>query len=71
MTGYRPITTPSCCPLAGANLEWFPASPPAGAWHASSFHWDARRDAPSSALLEACPFCGQPLPPPAAAAKQR
>lgn len=72
MSGYRPVATPSCCPLGAANLEWFPASPPAGAWHASSFRWDARRDAPPLEPLAACPFCGRPLaPPPAAVAATR
>jgi len=50
-----------CCPLGARNLEWFSASPPAGAWHPASFRWDARVDAPLSIPLEVCPFCGRKL----------
>ena len=64
MSDYRPVATPECCGLAARNLEWFPASPPAGAWHASSFRWDARRDVPPSEALTVCPFCGAALAPP-------
>ncbi len=60
---YEPVATPGCCELGDANLEWFPRSRPAGAWHASSFVWDARRDAPTTARVEVCPFCGARLPP--------
>lgn len=53
---------PGCCELGDANLAWFAASKPAGAWHPSSFRWDPSVDAPISEPLEACPFCGRKLP---------
>jgi len=53
---------PGCCPLGARNLEWFPASPPAGAWHPASFRWDAAIDVPVSEPVTACPFCGAALP---------
>jgi hypothetical protein len=52
---------PGCCELGDANLAWFPASPPAGAWHPASFRWDPRVDVPVSEPLDACPFCGRAL----------
>ena len=53
---------PGCCPLAERNLDWFPHSPPAGAWHAGTFRYDPERDAPPTPRLERCPFCGRELP---------
>jgi len=58
------LAGPGCCDLGDANLAWFPASPPAGAWHPSSFRWNPRVDVPISDPLAACPFCGRALRPP-------